>query len=210
MLVRLEQVEAGGLDVTDLPTGLADLDRKLGGLQPSTLVVAAGRPGMGKSALAMNIASHIAINHGPVAFFSMEMSPHRNRLPAGWVPKPGRLDEATVRTRGRKLFPDMGGSGGHKGPRTVTDIRAKCRRLKRKTGVETGRSRLHATDAQPQPREPPTTNRRDQPQPQILARELDVPVIAVSQLNGHSKPATTNTPNSVTYANPALSNKTPT
>ena len=49
VLERLEKVEAEGIDVTGLPTGLVDLDHKLGGLQPSTLVVVAGRPDMGKA-----------------------------------------------------------------------------------------------------------------------------------------------------------------
>ena len=71
VLQKLEEAEKEGKEVTGLPTGLVDLDAKLGGLQPGTLVVVAGRPGMGKSALAMNIASHVAINHGPVALFSL-------------------------------------------------------------------------------------------------------------------------------------------
>ena len=115
-LVRLEQVETEGLDVTGLPTGLADLDRKLGDLQPSTLVVAAGRPGMGKSALAMNIAQ--PHSHQPRARGVPQHGnvPHRNRLPLAGFPSPGRLDEATVRTRGKKPLPDMGGSDRHNRP----------------------------------------------------------------------------------------------
>lgn len=195
VLERLEQVETEGLDVTGLPTGLVDLDRKLGGLQPSTLVVVAGRPGMGKSALAMNIASHVAINHGPVAFFSMEMSP--TEIAYRWLGSQARVDsmklrsglgggdstriwaalvEATARLYKVPLLADDGS-------RTVGDIRSKCRRLKRKSGLE-----LVVVDYM-QLMQGRSRENRQQEIAEIslnlkaLARELNVPVIAVSQLN---------------------------
>jgi len=62
-------------DVTGVPTGFTDLDKMTAGLQPGELVVIAGRPSMGKTALALNIAEHVAVDNGlPVAVFSMEMS----------------------------------------------------------------------------------------------------------------------------------------
>ena len=62
-------------DVTGVPTGYADMDRMTAGLQAGDLIIIAGRPSMGKTALALNIAEHVAVDNGlPVAIFSMEMS----------------------------------------------------------------------------------------------------------------------------------------
>src|SRR5690606_20550472 len=62
-------------DVTGVPTGFIDLDRMTAGMQPGDLVIVAGRPSMGKTAFALNIAEHVAVDNGlPVAIFSMEMS----------------------------------------------------------------------------------------------------------------------------------------
>ena len=73
-LNRIEQLCESGETVTGMPTGFPDLDDMTSGLQPADLVIIAGRPSMGKTSLAMNIAEHIAIDKNlPVAIFSMEM-----------------------------------------------------------------------------------------------------------------------------------------
>ena len=61
-------------EVTGVPTGLVDLDEKTSGLQPSDMIIVAGRPAMGKTTFALNVAEHVAIDCKlPVAIFSMEM-----------------------------------------------------------------------------------------------------------------------------------------
>ena len=199
VLKRLEQIDAEGLDVTGLTTGLLDLDRKLGGLQPSNLVVVAGRPGMGKSALAMNIASHVAAKYGPVAYFSLEMSP--TEIAYRWLGSEARVDSMRLRTGlgldgqrsdATRIWSALVNATSRlyavplyadEGSRTVGDIRAKCRRLKRKSGLQ-----LVVVDYM----QLMHSRGRDNRQQEIadislnlkgLARELSLPVIAVSQLN---------------------------
>ena len=66
---------AGASDVTGVPTGFSDLDAMTSGLQPGDLVIVAGRPSMGKTSLALNMAENVALDTGlPVAVFSMEMA----------------------------------------------------------------------------------------------------------------------------------------
>lgn len=87
----------GDSDVTGVPTGFADLDRMTSGLQPGDLVIVAGRPSMGKTSLAMNIGEHVAIEQGlPVAVFSMEMG--AVQLAMRMVGSVGMLDQHRMRT----------------------------------------------------------------------------------------------------------------
>ena len=84
-------------DVTGVPTGFIDLDRKTSGLQPGDLIIVAGRPSMGKTALSVNIGEHVAIESGlPVAIFSMEMS--GTQLAMRMIGSVGRLDQHKLRT----------------------------------------------------------------------------------------------------------------
>ena len=79
-------------DITGVPTGFYDLDRMTSGLQAGDMIVLAARPSMGKTALAINIAEHVALNEGlPVAVFSMEMG--ASQLAVRIVGSIGRIDQ---------------------------------------------------------------------------------------------------------------------
>ncbi|MDE0131656.1 MAG: replicative DNA helicase [bacterium] len=183
-----------------LPTGLTDLDDKLMGLKPGTFVVVAGRPSMGKSAFAQTLASNTARDGGVVALFSLEMSKEEvltrllsmvsevnsSRIRAGvannlelW----DRLLEAGGKIHDWKLYLDDSPEP------TVTEIRAKCRRLRYEEGLD-----LVIIDyLQLMPSSGSSGSRNaDNRQQEIaevsrslkgLARELGIPVIGVSQLN---------------------------
>ncbi len=84
-------------EVTGVPTGFVDLDRMTSGLQPGDLVIVAGRPSMGKTSLAMNMAEHIALHSGlPVGIFSMEMA--STQLVMRMLGSVGKLDQHRLRT----------------------------------------------------------------------------------------------------------------
>ena len=183
-------------DVTGVPTGYVDLDRMTSGLQPGDLVIVAGRPAMGKTSFALNIAEHVAVDQGlPVAVFSMEMG--ATQLAMRLVCSVGRLDQQRLRT-GRLVDDDW--------PRLTSaiqkmqdsqlfidetpalnalELRARARRLSRQCGklglivvdylqlmsaTSTGENR--ATEISEISRSL-----------KALAKELDCPVIALSQLN---------------------------
>ena len=88
---------ASPTDVTGVPTGFTDLDIKTAGFQPGDLIIIAGRPSMGKTALALNIGQHVAIDLGmPVAIFSMEMG--ATQLAMRLLGSVGRIDAQRLRT----------------------------------------------------------------------------------------------------------------
>ena len=194
----LQRVKAEGLDGARLPTGLADLDRGLqGGLRGPNLVVVAGRPAMGKSTLAMNIAAHVATHRGPVAYYSLEMS--TDEIAERWLAAEARIDLVLIQT---------GFSTGGPNPRmwarleeaasrldrvplhidersrSVAEVRSGCRRLKRGEGLC-----LVVVDYLQIMGHPRGRDSRQQEVAEIsrdlkaLAKELAVPLIAVSQLN---------------------------
>ena len=89
--------EKGAQEVTGVRTGFHDLDRMTAGMQPGDLIIVAGRPSMGKSSLAMNIAEHVAVEDRlPVLVFSMEMS--ASQLAVRMVGSVGRIDQTHLRT----------------------------------------------------------------------------------------------------------------
>ena len=126
--------------ITGKPTGFTDFDQKTSGLQPSDLIILAGRPGTGKTALALNIASNIGIREGkPVAFFSLEMS--KEQLTMRVLCSEARVDSHRIRTGylSKEDWPDLTRAAGEISEApiliddtpalTVLEIRAKARRL---------------------------------------------------------------------------------
>ncbi len=185
-------------DVTGIPTGFSDLDSMTSGLQPGDLVIVAGRPSMGKTAFSLNIAENVALDTGlPVAVFSMEMA--STQLAMRMIGSVGRLDQHRMRT-GRlededweKLTTALGklneapifideGAG-----LSSFDVRARARRLHRQTGklglIVIDYLQLMAAPAGKQGENRATEISEISRSLKALAKELDVPVIALSQLN---------------------------
>ena len=183
-------------DVTGVPTGYARLDAMTSGLQSGDLIIVAGRPSMGKTALALNIAEHVAVDNGlPVAIFSMEMS--ATQLAMRMLGSIARVDQHKMRT-GRlndKEWGDLSDAMGklHETPiyideggaLTALEVRARARRLKRqysKLGlIVIDYLQLMAATAQGENRA--TEISEISRSLKAMAKELDVPVVALSQLN---------------------------
>ncbi len=195
---QIEQLYERKEMVTGVPTGFTDLDRMTAGLQPSDLIIVAGRPSMGKTSFCLNIAEHVAIEKGiGVAVFSLEMS--KEQLVLRMLCSQARVDLAKVRTGflAQKDFPRLAEAAGriHDAPIFVDDtpalsaleLRAKARRLKRDKEAKLG---LIVVDYLQLMRGSSTRDdSREQEISQIsgslkaLAKELRLPVIALSQLN---------------------------
>jgi replicative DNA helicase len=182
--------------LTGLSTGFDDLDEKTSGLQNGDLVIVAGRPSMGKTSFAMNMAEHVAIkNQVPVAVFSMEMP--GDQLAMRMMSSLGRIDQTKVRT-GRLSddeWPRLSSAVSilSSAPLFIDDtpalnpveLRARTRRLKR----EQGDLGLVVIDYLQLMQSTSTVENRATEIAEIsrslknLAKELSVPVIALSQLN---------------------------
>jgi len=196
-LDKLHRLSESGLALTGTPTGFRDLDEITGGLQPGNLVVIAARPSMGKSCLVTNIAENAALDHGrAVALFSLEMSEAElaQRFIASQAKikgdelRKGRVGEsrwpkilqASERLAAAPLYVDDSSDVG------VLEVRAKARRLHSQTAGGLG---LIIVDYLQLMRADERVESRVQQVGQmsrglkILARELDVPVIALSQLS---------------------------
>jgi replicative DNA helicase len=192
---RLDTLVHADSHVTGVPTGLSRFDELTAGLQPGDLVIVAGRPSMGKTSFAMNIAENAAIGHQvPTAIFSMEMS--GEQLALRLISSLGRIDQQKVRTgklddtdwkrvssaislmsKAPMYIDDTGGLA-------PTELRARARRLKRDHNLG-----LMVVDYLQLMQVPGTRENRATEISEIcrslksLARELKVPVIALSQLN---------------------------
>jgi replicative DNA helicase len=183
-------------DVTGVPTGFVDLDRMTAGLQGGDLIIVAGRPSMGKTALALNVAEHVAVDNGlPVAIFSMEMS--STQLAMRMLGSISRVDQHKMRT-GRlndREWSDLSEAMGklhetpiyidEAGALTALEVRARARRLKRqysKLGlIVIDYLQLMAASTQGENRA--TEISEISRSLKAMAKELEVPVLALSQLN---------------------------
>jgi replicative DNA helicase len=193
---RIDTLFQSGSDITGVPTGFTDVDKLTAGLQAGDLVIVAGRPSMGKTTFAMNIAEHVAIKEGlPAAIFSMEMPDEQ--LIMRMLSSLGSINQTKVRTgnledddwpritsainmlQSAPMFIDD--SAGL----TPAELRARARRLMRQQGklgiiVVDYLQLMQIADS--------TENRVNEISEisrslKALAKELNVPVVVLSQLN---------------------------
>jgi replicative DNA helicase len=182
-------------ELTGVPTGYRDLDADTGGLQPGELVVIAARPGMGKTALALNIARNAAVDHDKkVAIFSLEMTKRSLMLRLlsseagvdftsfrkgyGRADSYRQIQEAAEKLSGADIWLDDSGTI------TILEVKAKCRRLESEQGLD-----MVMLDYLQLAHGNKPVTRKDLEIAEIshglksLAKELDIPVVALSQLN---------------------------
>jgi replicative DNA helicase len=198
---RLEELASGKAEVTGTASGFSDLDKITGGFQPGNLIILAARPGMGKSGLVANIAEHVAVKQNrPVAFFSLEMSDSelaqrliakRARIPSDKLRK-GQVGENEW-AKVLRVCNELENSPlwiDESSDLSMLDLRAKARRLHaHEISNGNGGLALIVLDyIQLMRAEDPRANRVEQVGQmsrglKILARELKVPVIALSQLS---------------------------
>jgi len=196
---RLEKLSTGETEMTGTPSGFRDVDAVTGGFQPGNLIIVAARPAMGKSALVANIAENVAVKRGlPVAFFSLEMSEVElaqrfiacrarisgDKLRKGQVSKrdwPKVLRACNELEEAPLWFDDSSDLG-------ILDLRAKARRLHAQEQERGGLGMIILDYMQLMRSDDHRANRVEQVGQisrglKILARELEVPVVAISQLS---------------------------
>jgi replicative DNA helicase len=193
---RITQLYEQGVDVTGAPSGFRELDQLTSGFQPGNLIILAARPSMGKSGLGLCIAANLAVRQGvPVALFTLEMSKSEvtqrlmcseakvesQRLrngklaPEDW----SRLTGACDKLAGAPIYVDDTGSI------TMMEIRSKARRLKSREPalglivVDYLQLMTSGSTAENRVQEVSQISR----QLKVLARDLDVPIVAMSQLS---------------------------
>ncbi|WAW14886.1 replicative DNA helicase [Peptostreptococcus equinus] len=195
----LEEVYSSGSDITGLDTGFADLNKKLGGLHKSDLILIAARPGMGKTAFALNLVANAAIkSKASVAVFSLEMSKEQlvQRLISSlstvgisdiskgkiadneWK----KIAEAMKILSRSKIFIDD--TPGIK----MSEIRSKCRKLKMDSGLDMimiDYLQLMEADGRAESRQQEVA--KISRAMKILAKEMDCPVVALSQLSRNTE-----------------------
>ncbi len=198
LLDRVQEMADNPNDVTGVPTGFYDLDRLTAGFQAGDLIVLAARPSMGKTALAINIAEHVALHEGlPVAVFSMEMG--AAQLAVRIVGSIGRIDQSHLRTgkltdeewprlteaieKLRNISLHIDESAGL----TSTELRANARRLARQCGqlglIVVDYLQLMSGSGGASEENRATELGEISRGLKMLAKELKCPVLALSQLN---------------------------
>ena len=198
LLDQVQEKADNPMDVTGIPTGFADLDRMTRGLQAGDMIVLAARPSMGKTSFAVNIAEHVALNEGlPVAIFSMEMG--AAQLAVRIVGSIGRVNQGNLRTgkltdeewprlteaieRLRTVSLHIDETPGL----TPTELRANARRLARQCGklglIVVDYLQLMSGSGAGSADNRATELGEISRGLKMLAKELQCPVIALSQLN---------------------------
>lgn len=191
---RLDELYKNPGEMRGVATGFADLDKTLSGMQPSNLIILAARPGVGKTALALNIASHVAVkNKKPVGFFSLEMSKEElnDRLLVAhaeidsWKLKTGRLseDEFAKLSEAMGILYDAPIFIDDTPALSILEMRSRARRLQVEQGLD-----LLIVDYLQLARSRNLENRVQEVGEisqglKNLARELKIPVLALSQLS---------------------------
>jgi replicative DNA helicase len=195
---RIETLQRSGKAITGVPSGFADLDEMTSGFQPSELIIVAARPSMGKTAFCLNVATQAAVDGFGVAVFSLEMS--KEALVQRMLCAEARVDSQAVR-RGTLRDPDFTRLARAAGilqscpvwiddtpSLSLLEMRSKARRLKVENDV-----RMVVVDYLQLMRSPEYAENRVQEVSDIsrslkgLARELKIPVIALSQLSRASE-----------------------
>jgi replicative DNA helicase len=198
LLDRVTEMSENPNDITGVPTGFYDLDRLTSGFQAGDLVILAARPSMGKTALAINIAEHVALHEGlPVAVFSMEMG--ASQLAVRIVGSIGRIDQTHLRTgtltdeewprlteaieKLRNISLHIDETPGL----TVSELRANARRLARQCGklglIVVDYLQLMSVSSSMSEENRATAVGEISRGLKMLAKELQCPVIALSQLS---------------------------
>ncbi len=198
LLDRVSEMADNPNDITGVPTGFVDLDRMTSGFQAGDMVVLAARPSMGKTALAINIAEHVALNEGlPVAVFSMEMG--ASQLAVRIVGSIGRIDQTHLRTgrltdeewprltdaieRLRNISLHIDETPGL----TTSELRANARRLARQCGqlglIVVDYLQLMSVSSSMSEENRATAVGEISRGLKMLAKELKCPVLALSQLS---------------------------
>lgn len=198
LIDRVQAMADNPGELLGLPTGFDDLDRLTGGLQKSDLIILAARPSMGKTALALNIATHAAMfGGGAVAFFSMEMN--AAQLAVRVVGAVGRIDQMRLRTgmlrdeEWPRLTEAIDSLKGvplevcEQSAMRVSDVRSAARRLARKHGrlglVVVDYLQLMSGDGDSRDETRANEMGAVSRGLKALAKELNCPVLALSQLN---------------------------